>query len=348
MRQILVAWISMLIVFPAFCQTGGATVYNFLDMPVSARQAALGGKLISLRSNDDPSMAIFNPSMLNASMNYGVGFNCVDYFSDAVYGHLNYIQDFKKAGTFNFAFQFTSYGKFEGYDELGESTGTFSAGDYALYVGYGRELVDSTFSLGMNLKAVFSDYEQYFSAGIAVDFAASYYHYNKNISLSLLLKNVGAQFNRYEATREKLPIDLQLAFSQRLRHLPVRYNIILHHLYKWNMYYNDPADPFASIDGSTGEKIEDGKGKRFANNLFRHFIIALEVMPVKYVSLQAAFDYNERCEMRAYSHKGGIGFSYGIGVHFYHINIYYGRSHNNLVSVPNYFTISTNISSFFK
>ena len=69
MRQILVAWISMLLVFPAFCQTGGATVYNFLDMPVSARQAALGGKLISLRSNDDPSMAIFNPSMLNAGMN---------------------------------------------------------------------------------------------------------------------------------------------------------------------------------------------------------------------------------------------------------------------------------------
>lgn len=338
--------VVMLLMLNISAQTGGKTVYNFLDMPVSARHAALGNRMLAIRDHSDASLAILNPSLLHASMSTGLAVNCVDYYSDAVYGHANYIQHFKKAGTFNFAFQFATYGKFDAYDEAGEPAGTFSAGDYALYVGYGRELIDSTFSLGVNLKTIFSNYAGYFSSGIAVDMAASYYCCPKNIALTLLIKNVGAQFNAYDGLREKLPFDLQLAFSQRLQHLPVRYHIILHHLYTWNMLYNDPADPFASTDISTSKVVEKSKGKKFATNLFRHISFALEVLPVKYVSLQVAFDYDTRYQMRTYAKKGLVGFSYGLGLHFYHFNIYYGRNHNNLASTPNYFTISTNINEF--
>ncbi len=331
-----------------FAQTGGKTVFNFLDMPVSARVSALGGRLVSIRENTDYSLPILNPSMLNQQLSTGVAFNCVDYFSDAVYGHFNYMHHFSKVGTFNFAFQFATYGSFVETNEFGEELGTFTAGDYGLIVGYGRELVDSMFSLGMNLKLFFSDYAHYFSSGMAVDFAASYYCLPKNISLTLLLKNIGVQFNPYDAKREKLPFDIQLAFSQRLKHLPVRYNIILHHLYTWKMSYDDPTDPFAVIDAVTNTKVEQGKGRQFFDNMFRHFTFALEILPVKYISIQVAFDYNTRKQMRSYDRKGMVGFSYGLGVHIRNINVYYARSHNNLASTPNHFTFSTQINSFFK
>ncbi|MBO4580972.1 MAG: type IX secretion system protein PorQ [Bacteroidales bacterium] len=342
-----IVWLNvMMLCLNAQSQTGGKYIYTFLDMPVSARHAAMGSRMVSVRDHSDASLAVLNPSLLHAEMNTGLAVNCVDYFGKSVYGHANYIQHFKKAGTFNFAFQYAAYAKFDSYDETGEPAGTFTAGDYALYVGYGREFIDSTFSLGMNLKTIFSSYANYFSSGFAIDFAASYYCCSKDISLTLLLKNIGTQFNTYDGLREKLPFDIQLAFSQKFQHLPARYHIILHHLYTWNMSYKDPNDPFAPVDGATGAVIENGKGKKFANNFFSHITFALEIMPVKYISLHAAFDYNTRYQMRTYAKKGVVGLSYGLGVHFYHFNIYYGRNHNNLVSTPNYFTISTNINEF--
>ena len=86
---------------------GGLGVYNFLKLPVSARNAALGGGLYSVQEND-PALALMNPSMLNPSMHTGIAFNMVDYFSDAMYGNLNYIHHFKQIGTFNFGFNFAS------------------------------------------------------------------------------------------------------------------------------------------------------------------------------------------------------------------------------------------------
>ena len=328
-------------------QTGGDKVFRFLDLPVSARVSALGGKLVSIRDHN-PALAIMNPSMLNPSMSTGISLNMVDYFSNAIYGHLNYIQDFTKVGTFNFGLNFASYGGFQGYDIYGNETGKFYANDFALITGYGKEFVDSMFSMGMNVKWIFSKYETYFSAGLGVDFAASYYSYPKNLSLTLLISNLGVQFNSYADTREKIPFEIQLAFSQRLKHLPVRYSITLQHLQKWNLSHDDSTDPFATIDVTTGEPVPRPKFRQFTNNMFRHIVFALEIMPMKYFSLQVSYNYNTRQEMRSYQKPGAVGFAYGAGLHLYKFDLYYARSHNNLASVPNHFTLSTNISNLLK
>jgi hypothetical protein len=47
----------------SYAQTG-TNVYPFLNVPVSARQAALGGDAISIRDYD-VSFAIANPALLN-------------------------------------------------------------------------------------------------------------------------------------------------------------------------------------------------------------------------------------------------------------------------------------------
>jgi hypothetical protein len=165
-------------------QTGGNEVYKFLNLPVSARVSAMGGKLFSVR-DDNPALAIMNPSMLNPSMSMGTSLNLVDYFTHTLYGHVNYIQAFKKIGTFDLALNFANYGSFQGYDIYGNETGKFGASDYAVIMGYGKDFVDSAFAMGMNVKWIFSKYETYFSAGLGVAFAASYYHHPENLSLTL-------------------------------------------------------------------------------------------------------------------------------------------------------------------
>ncbi|MDR0367511.1 MAG: type IX secretion system protein PorQ [Bacteroidales bacterium] len=347
MRKYILLLLLNSLLLTAAAQTGGDKIFRFLDLPVSARASALGGKLFSVRDKQ-PALAIQNPSMLHPSMSMGTAFNMVDYFSNAVYGHLNYIQDFTKVGTFNFAFNFASYGSFQGYDIYGNETAKFTAGDYAVIAGYGKEFIDSTFSMGMNVKMIFSKYETYFSAGLGVDFAASYYSHPNNLSLTLLISNLGSQFNAYTYTREKMPFEIQLSLSQRLKHLPVRYVITLHHLQKWNLSYDDPTDPYASIDAISGEVIQNGAGRRFANNFFRHIVFGLEILPMKYFSIQLSYNYNVRQEMRSYEKPGVVGFAYGAGLHLYNFDLYYARSHNNLASVPNHFTLSTNIGSLLK
>jgi hypothetical protein len=326
---------------------GGLGVYNFLKLPVSARCSALGGGLYAVREND-PALALMNPSMLNASMHTGVALNVVDYFSDAVYGNMNYIHHFKQTGTFNFGFNFASYGSFDGYDVFGNETGKFSAGDYALIAGYGKEFIDSMFSMGMNVKCIFSKYETYFSAGLGVDVAASYYLPKKNFALTLLLSNIGAQFNSYADTRERLPFEIQLGLSQKLEHLPVRYSITLQHLQRWNLYHYDPSDPFAMTDNNTGSKMPLPTGKKFADNLFRHFAFGLEILPMEYLTFQVSYNYNTRQEMRMYTRRGVAGLAYGVGLHIHKIHLYYARSHGSMASVPNHFTLSTRIQDLMK
>lgn len=340
---ILLIYSSLLI-----AQTGGTKVYNFLNLPVSARVAAMGNKLYSVYDLNDPSLCIMNPALIKPEMHQSIAFNCVDYYSDAAFGHINYIHHFKKAGTFNFAFQFMSYGKFDGYDEMGYETGTFSAGDFALITGYSKALKDSSLYMGMNLKWIFSAYETYFSTGLAADVSATYYNAKNNLCLTLLASNIGAQIVTYSGIREKLPFDLQLGLSQKMKHAPFRYSITLHHLYTWDFSYSDPTDPFAETDVTADTVITKTDVQQFADNLFRHFIIGIEIIPSKYFSLQFAYNHNTRQEMKAYERKGFVGFSYGLTLHIYHFNIQYARVHNNLASTPNYFTLSTNLSNFLK
>ncbi len=329
-------------------QTGGNYVYNFLNLPVSARITAMGSKLYSVYDENDPSLATMNPALLNPAINQGIAFNFVDYFADAVYGNMNYIHHFEKAGTFNFAFQFLSYGKFNGYDEYGNETGSFLAGDFAIITGYGKPLIDSTLYMGMNLKWIFSAYENYFSTGLAADVSASYYNKKNKLCLTLLASNIGGQIKTYANTREKLPFDLQLGISQQLKHAPVRYHITLHHLYKWDLTYNDPTNPFTQINLMNEQLSKSSKIQKFTDNLFRHFIIGIEILPIKYFSLQLAYNHNTRQEMKSFERKGMIGLSYGISLHIYNINVQYARSHNNLASTPNFITFSTKLTNFLK
>jgi hypothetical protein len=331
----------------AAAQFGGSHVYKFLHVPPSARISAMGGKLFAVRDKD-PAIAILNPSMLRPEMSNSISVNMVDYFADAIYGHASYIQNFKKIGTFCFSTHFVSYGQFDGYDAYGNETGKFSAGDFMLNIGYGREFVDSTFSMGVNTKYIFSQYERYFSMGFALDWAASYYNTKHQLALTLLLANIGTQIVPYADKREKIPFEIQLAFSQKLKHIPVRYSIVLQHLQRWNLRYDDPEDPFAKTDVITDKPVPASKAAQFADNLFRHFIIGLEILPMKYFSLQVSYNFNTFKQMRIQQKRSAVGLAYGVGLHVYHFHFYYARSHANVGSVPNHFTLSTNISEFFK
>ena len=64
-----------------FSQSGGQSLFKFLEIENSARSQALGGYSSAILDND-VSLSLMTPSLLNQSMNNELSFNVSDYFYD--------------------------------------------------------------------------------------------------------------------------------------------------------------------------------------------------------------------------------------------------------------------------
>ncbi len=342
---ILLLWLTIPVM--GWAQVGGNYIYNFLNFNTSSRQAALGGTLLAVY-DDDPSLILYNPSLIGARHHTALEVSAVDYFSNAAYGSAMYSHTFDKVGSFAYGMQFVNYGKFTMTDESGYDQGYFRAGDYAATIAWGRQL-DSNFSIGADLKLIYSTYESYKSFGLAVDVAASYVNQKKRLALSLLARNIGSPIVNYVPGQfEKIPFDLQLAFSQRFKFIPVRYHISLHHLYRWDMRYVGENDPLLEYDVTTESPIYPSKTAQFFDNMFRHLTVGIEIIPVKYLSLYVSYNHNRRQEMHIPQKRTLAGFSYGFMIDIHSIRIGFSRTHYAAGATPNFFNFSVNINELAK
>ena len=83
----LVVLFSMFGLVPAFAQVGGRSVYPFLDVPASARIAAMGGTFITVRDHD-LNAALQAPSLLNPDMDNSIAFNAVNLVGGVKLGEI--------------------------------------------------------------------------------------------------------------------------------------------------------------------------------------------------------------------------------------------------------------------
>lgn len=331
----------------AFAQANGNYVYDFLSFNYSSRIAGLGSNLISVY-DEDPSIVMTNPSLISQRHHTSLLANFTNYYTGTNYASVLYSHTFKKAGSFAFEMRYVGYGKFVETDMTGLETGSFSAGDLAATVGWGREL-NENFSIGADLKMIYCGYADYNSFGLAADVAGTYHNEEKRLSLSLLFKNMGSEIKPFTPGNfEKLPFDIQLAFSQRFAHMPVRYHITLHSLYKWNMAYTGADNPLYSADAISGEVRTPSKVANFFDNMFRHVVFGLEIIPVKYLSLYLAYNHNIHQEMKIPQKRSLAGFSYGFMINVKSIQFGYSRNHFAVGAVPNNFTFSVNIEELMK
>lgn len=339
--------LSLLFISDLHAQIGGDGVYRFLNMPSSARAAAMGGNFLAVKDGDI-TQALFNPSVISPEMDNNLALSFVDYFTDINYGHASYAKSFNEIGTYTATMQYLNYGEFTYADETGQTYGTFTANDLALSLGWGRQL-DSLFSIGANFKMIYSGLEDYQSFGVAVDIAGSYHNPKKQFTASLVARNIGSQLKPYRSGNyERLPFEINLGISQKLKHLPFRYSILFTNLQKWDLTYGDPNDPDQQIDPITGEVNEKDGFSEFADKAMRHVVIGGEFIPSRFFSIRLGYNYQRRQEMGVYSKMGMVGFSWGLAVKVSKFQIEYSRATYHLNGSPNYITIRTNLSEFGK
>ena len=333
--------------FAGYGQTGGGSVYNFLDFSYSSRLTALGNGLISVY-DDDPTFIITNPSYIGLRHSNSLALGFTNYLGRTNYASALYTYTFPKAGSFAAEVRYVGYGTFQGMDESGMETGQFSANDVALTLGWGREL-SPNFTIGANLKLIFCGYEMYNSFGLAVDVAGSYHNPDKRLSLTLLAKNIGSELKTFSPGNfERTPFDLQFALSQRLEHVPFRYHISLHHLYRWNMNYYGEDNPFLETDAMNNGIIYPSKVSQFFDNFFRHINFGLEIEPAKFLSLHLAYNHNVHQEMKILARSSLAGFSYGFMLNIKGVRFGFARQHYAPGATPNCLNLALNFNELSK
>lgn len=325
-------------------QLGGRYAYSFLEQPISARISALGGNQAAINDND-MHIGFVNPSMITPQLNNNLALNYVDYFAGSNFGSVNYAHTFNKVGSFMGTIQFMDYGKFDYADETGNPGGTFGASDFAFTLGWGRQL-DSVFSIGAAAKLIYSFYEGYNSFGFAVDVAGTY-ESKTGWTMSVIARNLGMQVTTYTSgVRDPLPFNLQYAISKRLKHVPFLFSVIYDHIEKWDLTYNDPANPAGGTDPITGEENEQSGIAKFGDQLIRHFVVGGEIYIGKNLVLRGGYNFRRRAEMKVTTKPGMVGFSWGVGVRISKFKINYSRSTYHLIGSPNFLSLTVDIDAF--
>lgn len=344
-RSILLLFFLIFIVTAFGQQKDGA--YSFLDATNSARVAALGGTLVPIQDSDIQ-LDIHNPSLINDDINNAMALSYVDYYRDINFATFQYGKSFNKIGNFVGTVQFHNYGKFYYADQSGyQDESTFTASDYAFYVGWGRQL-NPRFSIGANLKFAGFQYENFSSFAMAVDVAGNY-RSKTGWMFSLTARNIGYElYNNLEGNKNKLPFNMQFGVSKKLEHIPFLFMVVYDNIQKWNLHYDDPLDLEGNYDPITGEMKKKGALDQFATNLFSHIVFGGEIYIGKNLILRIGYNYGLRQNMKTPTKKGVVGLSYGIGIHIYKFDINYSRSEMHIYGSPNYISITTNLGRFVK
>jgi hypothetical protein len=320
-------------------QLGGESTYQFLNLVSSPRQAALGGKVLT-NVDYDVTQALYNPATINLDMDNQLSFNYSNYLGDIRYGTAAYAYTVdRRTQTFHFGMTYIDYGSFDGYDENGSGTGSFTGNEAALSAGYATQIGYSDFYIGANLKFITSKLEQYSSFGLAADFGFIYIDQYLDFNAALVIRNFGTQLSTYAGMKESLPFEIDLGLSQTLENVPIRWHLTFENLQKWPIGTPNPSRTTTDLDGNqTEEKVT------FVNNLLRHSIIGVELFPDKGFNLRFGYSFRRSEELKILEQRDFSGLSFGIGLKFNKMRLSYTHARYSSAANTSFMGIQINLN----
>jgi hypothetical protein len=319
-----------------FAQTGGKSVYSFLNVPTSAKSSSAGGSVVSLRG--DLQFIADNPASLDTSVSNDIILSYINFIGDINFGNVAYAKHSDKLGvTIAGYLTYANYGDFIETNNLGEEIGEFKARDYNLGISFSKP-VNDYFNVGISLKNIYSSLETYKSYGIGGDIGGSYLSKNKTFSAGAVISNFGSQIVSYTSgNKEQFPYELKAGFSKKLGHAPFRFSVFTNNLQKWD------------LTNSNGVNSSDSTIRFFTFDKFmRHLVINAEIIPSDNFYINISYDYKRRQDLKLSSRGGFIGFAFGTGIRVKMFELSYSRSIYHFAGASNHISITTNFDNLKK
>lgn len=300
----------------ALAQTG-TTAYEFLNIPISAHSAALGGNNVSA-VEDDATFLFTNPALLSNVSDKTLNFNYLSYMGSSSKLSASFVKAVGERGTWALGGQVLSYGKMKETNANFEQIGEFSASDIAVQGGYTYLLTD-TWSGGVQGKVIFSNYGEFQSTGLAVDLGLNYYDSDNGFSFGFVAQNVGGQVDALYDKTDKIPFNLAMGISKEFANAPIRVSLTFQDLTHWDSDYYTV----------NGESIS--ASKRF----FNHFAIGADIFPSAQTWVALGYNFRRGYEMKVMdsSHWAGFSIGGGITIKKFKVGVAYGKYHMSSSSV---------------
>lgn len=277
----------------------GTNAYEFLNVPVSAHSAALGGQNVSI-ADDDITLMFNNPASLSNVSHNTVNFDYTSYIASTSKLAAAFARQAGEHSTWAVAAQYLSYGSMEETDELGGSLGTFTPSDLSIQGTYSY-LMSEYWSGAVTAKMLYSKYGEFNAFAMGVDLGLNYYNQDKGFSMSFVGRNFGGQIDPIYETRESLPFDFAVGFSKNLGHAPVRLSLTFDDLTHWHNI-----------------------------NFIQHCIVGADVFIGKAVWLGFGYNFRRAHEMKiadASSHAAGLSVGGGINIKKLKLGVAWGKYH---------------------
>lgn len=301
----------------------GTTAYEFLHISPSAHVYGLGGHNIAL-IDDDINLVEQNPALLGPEFDKQVGVNYMKYIGSTNFMGARYGQGLTEHSALAVGIQYYGYGSMTEADASGTILGSFNASDINFNVTYSHD-ISATMRGGITLKYLYSKYGDYSAGAIAADLGVNIYNPDNELSLSVVAKNLGGQVKKFDGTydsKDHLPWDIQIGYSQIMGTSPFRLSITAYNLRKWSLPYYEPEDK-----NNTNSDLV--KKESFGSNFMRHLVLGLEFLPTKNVWVGMGYNHKTRTDMSTYQRNflSGISFGAGMKVKSFGFNVAYAQPH---------------------
>lgn len=322
----------------SYAQLGGQSTYQFLNLVSSPRQAALGGKVLTI-VDYDVTQGLFNPATINGEMDKQLALNYMGYLGDISYGTAAYAYTVdRRTQTFHVGITYINYGSFDGRDEDGNTTGTFSGNETALSFGYALQIGFSDFYFGANAKVITSKLEQYNSLGVVADLGLLYINEYLDFNAALTIRNLGTQITTYAGVNERLPFEVDFGMSQTLEHVPLRWHLTLENLQQWPIARPNPARATSDLNGNqTDEKIG------FLNQVLRRSIFGVELFPEGGFNIRLGYNVRRGEELRILDQRNFSGLSGGFSIKMNKMRFSYTHAKYTSAANANFFGLNIDL-----
>ncbi len=291
-------------------QTGTAA-YEFLNVPISAHSAALGGNNVSA-VEDDATLLFNNPALLVNVADRTLNFNFTSYMASSTKLSAAFVKQAGERGAWALGAQVLNYGEMTETNENFETLGKFSANDIGVQGGYTYLLTDQ-WTGGVQGKVLLSNYGEFNSAALAVDLGVNYYSEERGFSFSLVAQNLGGQVDALYEKNEKIPFNLVAGVSKDLANAPIRISLTMQDLTHWDKdYYTVVGSHLSS-------------SRRF----FNHLSLGADLFPSAQTWVALGYNFRRAYEMKVLdsSHWAGLSLGAGLSIKRFKVGVAYGKYH---------------------
>jgi len=311
--------------YNAFGQSSDS--FTSLRQPSFAKIAALGGVNTSLYHGGD-SFFLYNPALLSDASNNQLSLSYGLLPGGAGLSNANYNYGHSRFGTFGAGLQYLSYGQIQGYDDTGAPTEIFTPSDFTVSISHARQA--NNFRFGTTIKFSNMSINGYHGNAILFDLGGVFIHPTSDFTVGMVIKNFGFVTSEFSSTSNTaLPFDVQVGTSIKPEHMPIRFSVTLHQLQQWDLTHTD--EEINSFNSSL-------------DNMFRHVVLAAEIILNEHLSLLTGYNHLRRKDLRLEQSGGFSGFSIGTSISVKAFQLVYALGGYHVAGNTNTFTLATDLS----